>query len=389
MQLISLLNKTNNKIKDKSKNYKSKNKEYKKQLVEDAIEEKERQKINYKSIPELVKDFSKLNYLLDKKKVIEGKKVEKYKTCPPMEADGVTYATDEEALKKLKECIDKDPQTKSLHFDQQTGYTIDRLKLHNKIVNDLFKGVKCIKEGEQPIAIFTGGSPASGKTFFLNKNAKYLLNENVFKIDADEIRAKLPEYKKWNANSTVQETNDIIDEILNKLGTEKCRYDFVYDGTMNKSKKYFPLIKKVKELGYKVYILFMEVPYGVARERALSRYREKGRYVPVEVIDDFFTKQGDKTKGQVTLDELKPLVDGYVVADGVTGNVISDGGEMIPDRRSRKVYSTPILDIEEQKPVEKKATKEEVMIKIKALKLLADMGNKEAENKIKILKLLL
>ena len=41
------------------------------------------------------------------------------------------------------------------------------------------------------------------------------------------------------------------------------------------------------------------------------------------------------------------------------------------------------------KPVEKKATKEEVMIKIKALKLLADMGNKEAENKIKILKLLL
>lgn len=47
------------------------------------------------------------------------------------------------------------------------------------------------------------------------------------------------------------------------------------------------------------------------------------------------------------------------------------------------------VEIVKEKPEEKKATKEEVMIKIKALKLLADMGNKEAENKIKILKLLL
>jgi hypothetical protein len=333
-----------------------------------------------------------LNYLLDDKKVVANKVVEKYTTCPPMEADGITRAIDEEAITKLAECIKKEPQTKSLNFDENTGYTLERKKLQNKIINDLFAKVKCVKSGEQPIAIFTGGSPASGKSYFITKNAKYLLNDFIFKLDADEIREKLPEYKGWNANSTQQETTDIVNELLDRLGSERCRYDFIYDGTMNKSKRYFPLIKKVKELGYKVYIIFMEVPYAVAKERVIERYQRKGRYVPVEVIDDFFTLQGNKTKGQVTLDELKPYVDGYIVADGITGEVIDEGGEGLPDVRSKKVYGTPVLDgeqIEVIKETPKKATKEDVMIKIDALQILADMGNKDAEDTIEILKLLL
>lgn len=361
-------------------------------LVEEAIEEKEKQKINYKSVPQLITDFSKLNYLLDKKKVIIPKVVEKYTTCPPMEADGKTRAIDEEALTKLAECIKKEPQTKSLNFDEKTGYTLERKKLHNKIINDLFSKVKCVKSGEQPIAIFTGGSPASGKSYFITKNAKYLLNDFIFKLDADEIREKLPEYKGWNANSTQQETTDIVNELLDRLGSERCRYDFVYDGTMNKSKRYFPLIKKVKELGYKVYIIFMEVPYAVAKERVIERYQRKGRYVPVEVIDDFFTLQGNKTKGQVTLDELKPYVDGYIVADGITGDVIDEGGEGLPDVRSKRIYTTPVLDetkVEEVVETPQKATEEEIMIKIDALQILADMGDKDAEDKIEILKLLI
>lgn len=45
--------------------------------------------------------------------------------------------------------------------------------------------------------------------------------------------------------------------------------------------------------------------------------------------------------------------------------------------------------VEVVKETPKKATKEDVMIKIEALQILADMGNKDAENKIEILKLLL
>ena len=328
------------KYEEKIKNLDSK--ENKELLIQEAIEEKERQKVTYKNLPELISDFSKLNFLLSKKKVIETpQKV--YTSCPPVEVDGQTFATDEEALRKLAICLEKEPQTKELYWDEKTGYTPERIDVHNKIIDDLFQNVKCVKKGEQPIAIFTGGSPASGKSFFLKNNAEYLLSDNIFHLDADEIRAKLPEYQGWNANSTHLETQDIVNTLLDRIGSEQCRYDFIYDGTMNKSKKYFPLIKKAKELGYKTYILFMDVPYSEAKKRLIERYKKTGRFVPFEVIDEFFTKIGDKTKGQASLDELKPIVDGYIVVDSMTNKVIERGGEGIPDSRDTTVYGTPLL----------------------------------------------
>jgi predicted ABC-type ATPase len=317
--------------------------ENKKILVEEAIEEKERQKVNYKNIPELVADFSKLNFLLNKKKIVESpKKVNT--SCPPMEADGKTFATDEISLKYLQDCLDKQQQTKYLYWSEEKGYIQNRKNLHNQIINQLFDNVKCVKSNEQPIAIFTGGSPASGKSSFIEKNAKYLKNKNIFHLDADEIRAKLPEYQGWNANSTHLETQDILNKLLDKIGGFDCQYDFIYDGTMNKSKKYFPLIKKAKDLGYKTYIIFMEIPYAEAKERIIHRYKTKGRFVPNEVIDDFFTKIGDKTKGQAALDELKPYVDGYIVVDGLTGNVIERVGEGIPVDRNSNIYTKRLLE---------------------------------------------
>lgn len=372
-------------------------------FVREAVEEKERQKIKYKSLPVLVADFSKLNYLLEQR-VIANPKKEVSSTCPPFVTEGNKVDISDEALKKMDACLSNEPQTKALHHSE-AGYTPQRLQVHKKIINDIFKEVKCVKSDKQPIAIFTGGAPASGKSSFLEKNAKYLLNDNIFKLDADEIRSKLPEYKGWNANSTHLETQDIVNDILERLGTQNCRYDFIYDGTMNKAKKYFPLIKKVKELGYKTYIIFMDVPYAEARKRALQRYEKvpvkgdkTGRYVPMEVIDDFFTEVNGKTRGMLALQELKPIVDGYVVADGVTGNIKEKGGEGIPETRGRGVYTEKPVKF--PYPIAKKpivvpetksegVNKNEVMATIKALKYIADTGNKEAEKTIKALKYLL
>jgi predicted kinase len=356
-------------------------------LIEEAIAEKERQQINYKTIPQLVTDFGKLNYLLDKKVIANKKELPKYNTCPPMEADGKTRAISKDALDYLNKCLEKEPQTKDLHFDEKTGYTKERVKLHNEIINNLFEGVKCVKSDRQPIAIFTGGSPASGKSTFLEKNAKYLLSKDIFHLDADEIRSKLPEYKGWNANSTQLETTDIVNDILNKIGSEGCRYDFVYDGTMNRAKKYFDLINKAKSLGYKTYIIFMDISYGEAKKRVLERYRDRGRYVPVEVIDDFFTKVGDKSKGEDSLNQLKPMVDGYVVADGITGKIIDEGGEGLPDTREKDVYGEPLLKAETKKV--KQPSKSDVKDTIDALQFLADAGNTDAKDTIESLKFLL
>ena len=365
-----------NKIKEIS------SKENKELLIQEAIEEKERQKIIYKNIPELVVDFSKLNFLLSNKKVIEGRK-KVYTSCPPMEEDGVTFATDEEALKHLELCLAKEQQTKIYNWSEESGYTPQRIELHDKIINDLFSEVKCIKSDVKPIAIFTGGSPASGKSFFLTKNAEYLLSKNIFHLDADEIRSKLPEYKGWNANSTHLETQDIVNNLLDRIGSEKCRYNFIYDGTMNKAKKYFTLIKKAKDLGYKTYIIFMEIPYAEAKKRVIERYKRTGRFVPMEVIDDFFTKIGDKSKGQAALDELKPYVDGYIVVDGLTGNIIDTGGEGLPKDIKPKVYTNNLLEVSKE---EDKLDVEKMIKSLKiALKFSSTEDKKVIEKRIKAL----
>lgn len=309
-------------------------------LVQEIIEERERMQIQFKPLPQTIADFSKLNYLLDKKKVIVSEDIPKYTTCPPIDDSGKPAITPE-GIKSLEVCLNKEHQTRDGYYNEETHeYSPEREKLHQEIVDKLFDGVKCVTR-KKPIAVFTGGSPASGKSFFLKNRASYLLNPDVFHLDADEVRAMLPEYKGWNANSTHLETQDIVNGILEKLGSQACRYDFVYDGTMNKAKKYFDLIRKVKEMGYETYIIFMEIPYAEAKKRALERYERTGRYVPSEVIDDFFTEINGHTKGQLALDELKPLVDGYIVADGITGQIINKGGKELPKKRS-DVYGSEV-----------------------------------------------
>ncbi len=320
--------------------------EYKDELLREVIAEKERQKITYVTLEETIRNFNRLNYLLSDVKVPVKAQSAIQLTCPPVESDG-TKAIDREGVANLEKCLAKLPQTKDLYYSEAKGYLPERQALHDKIVADLFDKVRCVTN-DDPIAIFTGGSPASGKSFFIKKNAQYLNNDSIFHLDADEIRAKLPEYEGWNANATHSETSDIVNQILERLGDGACRYDFIYDGTMNKAKKYFSLIKKVMMMGYKVYIIFMDIPYEEAKRRALERYKRTGRFVPMEVIDDFFTDVNGKSKGQTALDELKPLVDGYVVADGLTGNIIERGGDGIPVNRNKDVYGELFTKVEKE-----------------------------------------
>lgn len=238
---------------------------------------------------------------------------------------------DPATIAKLTKYVNALPQTKSFYFDETTGkYTPERRKIHIEIINSYKKGLVCI-ENANPIAILMGGSPASGKSSFLKKYSPYLLKDEIFKIDADDIRSKLPEYQGWNAAQTHLETKDIVNTIISdrNIGIP-CNFDLIYDGTMNNVKSYVPLIKLLKDRGYKVFIVYMDnVDKDVITERALSRYKKSGRFVPLEVIDDFFAK------GKDAFESLKQQVDGYMVVDGSNQdyNIIEQGGLKLPKNR--------------------------------------------------------
>lgn len=251
-------------------------------------------------------------------------------SCQILDKDGKP-ATDDRSLRKLTKCLEKLPQTKDLNLKPNGQYNLARKKLHKKIINEFKENAVCITKG-QPIAILMGGSPASGKSSFLKKYRPFLLQEEILKVDADEIRAKLPEYKGYNATQTHLETKDIVTTLISdrNIGVP-CDFDLIYDGTMNNVRSYKPLIELLKSRNYKIFIVYMDkVPKEVVVERMKNRYRDSGRFVPLEVIDDFFQK------GKSAFEELKPLVDGYLVIDGSNRNydIIEKGGMQLPKNRA-------------------------------------------------------
>lgn len=325
------------------------------ELVEQIIERKEKEKIKELALLELVDKFKNLNNLLSIKFNDNEVAQEEEFNCLSNNKENGEIKIDNESIERLEECINNQPTTKSLNINSDGEYTEERKALHKKIY-EKFASKKVCNDNHQPIAILTGGSPASGKTTFLKKYAPYFISDNIYKIDADEVRAELPEYKGWNSQSTHDETRDIVRNYLlsNENIGQPCKFDLLYDGTMNRAKNYLPLIGRLKELGYKIFIVYMNnIPYEMALKRSLERFKKGDqfgihRYVPRDVIKDFYSS------GKTTLNELKNKVDGFIVVDASNKdyNILEKGG-----------IELPRFDINDKEKMEKSVKTEKSKIK--------------------------
>lgn len=260
------------------------------------------------------------------------------KVCPPVDGKG-ERRIDDKAIQILDDCIAAQPQTKELHF-HGGKYDESRQELHEKILEEFRENKPCVRK--EPIAILTGGPPGSGKSTFLKHYAPWINGKTVYHIDADEVRAQLPEYKGWNASSTHLETKDIVNQLIERIGTP-CQYDLVYDGTMNKATSYIPLIEKLRSLGYKIFVIYIEVPKKISVDRAMSRYKKSGRYVPVSVIDEVFDN------GLAAYEKIIKMADGYIRVDngGSEPEIVEEGGEPIPKSRKYAFEKSSTEDIDE------------------------------------------
>ena len=257
--------------------------------------------------------------------------------CPPVHKDK-TPDISPSGIKKLEYCVSRTVQTKSLYFNfycpdckkkypypcsecNCTGsykpvvgeYNDERKALHEQIIGEIKGKNVCIESNEgQPIAILTGGQPASGKTRYMSQHRDWTdpkkTGRQIFRIDADDIRAMLPEYEGWNASGTHEETRDILFQLLESIG-KPCKTDIIYDGTMSNSKKYIELVQKLKALGYFVYIVYMEVKPSVSMKRVKTRYEHQGRYVPLNIVKEVAKEAPE------TFNLLIGLVDGWVSID--------------------------------------------------------------------------
>ena len=229
---------------------------------------------------------------------------------------------DPEALAYIENTVEMLPQTKFMYTKENGQYTPERKKLHQEILATFHEGKPCINQ-RPAVAILTGGAPASGKTTFIKKFVD-LDPEKVYHVDADEVRAMLPEYKGWNATQTHLETADLVNQLIDDIGVP-CDHDLIYDGTMNKATKYEKIVEKLHKLGYKVFVVYISIPEQVSKERVISRYKKAGRYVPMKVIEEVYDN-GLKAFEKVAYE----MADGYIRIDGMNGEIIEQGGMSMP-----------------------------------------------------------
>jgi predicted ABC-type ATPase len=122
-------------------------------------------------------------------------------------------------------------------------------------------------------------------------------------IDSDEIKKSFPEYQGWNAQDFQTEADDVIQKLVAKAVAE--RKNLIIDGTLKSLDKYSKLIDTFKGVGYRVGVLFADLPIDKAIERALARFQRSGRFV-----DPAYIATHDRHNFN-TFNALKPKLDFY------------------------------------------------------------------------------
>lgn len=195
-----------------------------------------------------------------------------------------------EALKKIDEQYKpsnpKGEDTMEKYLDKEGMWQPERIRLHNKIINDLTMGVPASKN---PEFLMMGGGSASGKSSAIRKGAIKLPDTHVY-IDSDEIKGKIPEYKAMTQFKD-ESAAPFAHEESSYLAKSAMAQSFdgskntVLDGTGDGSLKGLQAkVEAARRAGYKVRAEYCTVSVESALARNAKRAERTGRKPKEETV---------------------------------------------------------------------------------------------------------
>ncbi|WP_088363678.1 zeta toxin family protein [Bacillus cereus] len=197
-------------------------------------------------------------------------------------------------------------------------YTIERKLLHNEIIESFLKGQ--LQQEQESEAILLGGGSAAGKSSIgeLVIKGYKLQKQNMIWIDPDKIKEKIPEYQDAMESEDIEsmkqaaflvhdESSDITMKLLKIC--MKRKLNFMYDGTMKNEVKYIKLIQQLRQAGFSIKAIIVDVPIKVALERSNMRFKVTGRLVPEHIIEESHMRVA------TTFSKIKDLIDCYTLYD--------------------------------------------------------------------------
>lgn len=199
-----------------------------------------------------------------------------------------------------------DKDTEQMHKGADGKWTAERLALHSSIIEQDLKGKKT---SDSPRVFMTGGGSAAGKSAL--KEGK----DDMVLSDADEMKAKLPEYLEareagapWAASHAHNESSHLSKKLI-AVALDRG-HDVLYDSTGDSSfENLSGKVQRMREAGAKrVDAEYALVPTKVALERNQERFEKTGRLVPPEYVREVHRSVREvvaKAAAQGTFDSLK------------------------------------------------------------------------------------
>lgn len=178
-----------------------------------------------------------------------------------------------------KEIIEERKRSLKIHHEywKQHGIfstsdirTPEREALRTQIIDQLY-GLGAPSKNRE--AFFLIGSPGAGKSTI---GIPLALKNGALRIDGDDIRGKIPEYKTTQCHELVsQERRQLHKRLIDKAAKngDNMVLSWVPDSVSGMEEK----IKALKAQDYKVHLIFVNATPETALARILRRFRDTGR----------------------------------------------------------------------------------------------------------------
>lgn len=258
----------------------------------------------------------------DKMKILKGRLI--YNRVPPAHLNIESYGGGTSPA----ESTGNDSLSK--HTDSNGRLTPEREALHQQIINSYFEKAKPVGPDEDQIFTVMGGGSAAGKSTMLKTGAAKI-PENGIKVDSDEIKELLPEFREMiesgqgdKAAGYVHEESSALTKRIMELAMNN-RFNMTLDGTGDGSlKSLSSKIEQARKKGMKVEGIYATCSIEEAMRRNLYRAEKTGRLVPPNILIATHQKVSDILPQAVELFDSVKLYDTHSFEKAV---MIAEGGK--------------------------------------------------------------
>ena len=166
------------------------------------------------------------------------------------------------------------------------------IKSNRKLVITTFADSRIYPKTEKPFTIFMAGSPGAGKTEFSKTLIKELLARgdvsNIVRIDADDIRRLIPQYKGCNSaevqSASIKGVQILFDHV------QDHDQNVIVDGTFAHFETSRKDVERAINKGRGVEIMYLYQDATIAWHFTKIREAVEGRCVTKEVFIDAYFK---------------------------------------------------------------------------------------------------